>query len=132
VDLSAALTVEPTTTRPRSDRDANALVGSRCLSCRTPSWPGRAICHQCGSADLVSETFSRTGTLITHTLVHVPRPGLVTPYMLGQIQLDAEGPLVFGQVTGLEADAPVPTAVHCVLGQPGDQPWYWFAAGILA
>jgi uncharacterized OB-fold protein len=128
VDLSAALSIEPTTSRRRSDRASQSLVGSRCLSCRTPSWPGRAICHQCGSADLDEETFSHTGTLITHTLVHVPRPGLSTPYMLGQIQLDTGGPLVFGQVIGLPADAPVPTAVRSVIGEPTAQPWYWFAA----
>ena len=48
--------------------------------------------------------------------------------MLGQIQLDAGGPLVFGQVTGLPADAAVPTPVYTVLGGPGAQPWYWFEA----
>ena len=128
MDLSAALGIEPTTLRRRSDPFAQSLVGSRCQACRTPSWPGRAICHQCGSADLAEETFSHTGTLVTHTLVHVPRPGLTAPYMLGQIQLDDEGPLIFGQVTGLPADAPVPSPVRCVIGEPGAQPWYWFAA----
>ena len=126
MDLSLALDVIGSGQRRRADLDLHRLVGTRCTNCSVPSWPGRAICHQCGSADLVAETFSATGTLITHTTVHVPLPGLPAPYMLGQVQLDDNGPLVFGQLRALPSDVAVPSAVSTVLGDPAVTPWYWF------
>ena len=126
MDLSSALDVIGSDQRPRADREQNRLIGTRCNECNVPSWPGRAICHHCGSPDLATETFSATGRLTTHTTVHVPLPGLEAPYMLGQVQLDDNGPSVFGQVRGLPADAAVPCTVTTALGDPVATPWYWF------
>jgi uncharacterized protein len=126
VGLSRALDAKGSSSRRRSDPDTGSLVGTRCSSCSAPSWPGRAVCHQCGSAEVHEEVFSPSGTLVTHTTVHVARPGLEVPYMLGQIQLDDDGPLVFGQVRDISADAAVPRPVVVRLGVSDDSPWYWF------
>jgi uncharacterized protein len=128
VDLSAALEVAGSASRRRADADSARLVGTRCADCRAPSWPGRSVCHQCGSSHVREEVFSRSGLLVTHTTVHVPRAGLDAPYMLGQVALDNDGPLVFAQIRGLSSDAAVPCPVRSVLATPGSSPWYWFEA----
>ena len=129
MDLSVAVDAPLTVQRRRVDPGSHALVGTRCQDCAVPCWPSRSVCHQCGSADVVEEVFSSTGTLVTHTMSHVGRPGLEAPYMLGQVQVDDGGPLVFGQVRELDADAGVPCAVRTVVGEPDDSPSYWFEPG---
>jgi uncharacterized OB-fold protein len=67
------------------------------------------------------------GQLITYTTVHVPRPGLTVPYTLGQVSIP-NGPLVFGQIRGMDGHPALPLPVHLALANedsvPG--PWYWF------
>lgn len=126
MDLSAALEVAGSASRRRADAASARLVGTRCADCRACSWPGRAVCHRCGSPCVREEVFSRSGVLVTHTTVHVPRPGLEAPYMLGQVALDDDGPLVFAQIRGLSSSAEVPCRVRSVLASAGSTPWYWF------
>jgi uncharacterized OB-fold protein len=128
VDLRAALYVAGTASRRRGDPESGRLAGSRCADCGVPSWPGRAVCHQCGSPHVREEVFSPSGMLITHTMVYVSRQGLDAPYMLGQVALDDGGPLVFAQIRGLDAGAAVPCPVRVVIGAAGSTPWYWFEA----
>lgn len=127
MDVRPAMESPLTGDRPRADHAAGRLAGTRCTSCSAPSWPARSICHRCGSPALQSEKFSPTGSLLTYTTVHVPRPGLETPYTLGQVHLDADGPVVFGHVRGLAKNAKVPCRVRLVLAEDTDNvPWYWF------
>lgn len=127
MDLSAALELSPTGDRPRADRAQGTLIGSRCGACGTSVWPARAVCHRCGSAEVASVPFARSGSLLTFTEVHVPRAGLETPYTLGQVRIDEDGPVVFGHIRGLAADAAVPLRVSLHLAEePDDVPWYWF------
>ena len=114
MEMSSGIDVTPTGARPRWDRDLGALVGSRCDSCDTVVWPGRAFCHRCGEPAMRATAFATTGSLLTHTTVWVPRPGLRTPYTLGQVKLD-DGPLIFGHVQGVTAATLVPAAVRLVL-----------------
>ena len=125
MDLTPGLNAALTSERRRIDADTSGLVGSRCSVCGTASWPSRAVCQQCGSTALGEEVFASAGTLVTHTTAHVPRPGLDAPYMLGQVQLDGRGPLVFGVIRDLPPDAPVPAPVRTVLGD-GEGLVYWF------
>ena len=126
MDVTPALRSPLTSDRPRADHEAGRLSGTRCPSCAAPSWPARSICHRCGCPALDVEEFSPSGSLLTYTNVHVPRPGLETPYMLGQVHLDANGPVVFGHVRGLAQATKVPCPVRLVLADPGTVPWYWF------
>ena len=124
MDLSAALETTPTGMRPRLDRDADRLIGSRCQACGATSWPSRAVCQRCGSAAIEEIAMARTGTLLTHTEVWVRRPGLEPPYVLGQVDLD-DGPLIFTHVRGLPEDARVPFPVQIVVGGEDAMPAFW-------
>ncbi len=105
------------------------LVGTRCRTCGTPSWPGRAVCFHCGSGDSEETAFSPTGLLTTYTVVWVSRPGLEPPYSLGQVTLD-DGVNLYAHVRGLEDDARVPLRVRLVLdGRAEAFPSFWFIPG---
>lgn len=70
--------------------------------------------------------FEPRGTLITHTEVWTPRPGLSVPYRLGQVWLD-DGPAIFCHVRELAPGRPVPLPVRLVLS--ADEvavPPFWF------
>lgn len=127
MELIDAIDMPNTSARPRTR--GGALVGSRCPTCRAPSFPSRAVCHRCGAPAPAPETFARTGRLVTWTRVHVPRPGLSQPYMLGQVQLDDAGPLVFGQVRADEDRLTAGRRVLVVAGDPGETPYWFEAAG---
>ncbi|NLU73410.1 hypothetical protein HCC61_12105 [Streptomyces sp. HNM0575] len=125
--LERALERKPTGERPRFDPDGNRLVGSRCPDCAATAWPARAVCHRCGGPDVQEVPFARTATLLTVTEVHVPRPGLEVPYMLGQAALDDGGPLLFGRVRGLSEPVSLPCPVDLVVGETDEgRPTYWF------
>lgn len=119
--LEAALARAHTGDRPRTDVAAGTLAGSRCARCAATAWPGRAVCHRCGSADVYDCAFADHGTLLSYTRVMVPRPGLESPYVLGQVRI-ADGPIVFGTVTGLAAAASVPCPVRVRVAPDR----YWF------
>lgn len=85
----------------RSDGDgAVALLARRCSACGWCSWPPRAACPACASADLVDTELSGAASLHAVT---VDRLGglLGRPHLVGQAQM-AEGTFVQGYV-----DAPV-------------------------
>lgn len=126
MDLSAALHATPTGERRRIDREMGTLVGSRCRHCGAASWPERAICFRCGSADLDHVAFSAHGQLLTYTTVWIPRPGIAPPYTLGLVRLD-DGVSVFAHLRALPAEARVPLAVRLILApDEGAIPPFWF------
>jgi uncharacterized OB-fold protein len=126
MDLTAAIDAPLIPTRRRADRSAGTLVGGRCTSCGAAAWPRRAICFACGAAAIVEEEFASTGTLLTHTTVYVPRPGLDTPYTIGQVEID-DGPRVFCHVRGVRENTTVPCAVEVAFSSRDDAvPLFWF------
>jgi uncharacterized OB-fold protein len=71
-------------------------------------------------------TFPPRGTLITHTEVWTPRPGLEVPDRLAQVAVE-DGPTIFCHVRGLENGRSVPLPVHLVLADAEDAvPPFWF------
>jgi uncharacterized OB-fold protein len=126
MDLSPALEATPSLDRSRFDRETARLIGSRCEQCGTVSWPARAICHHCGSADVRELVLSPEGDLVTYTTVWVSRPGLTAPYTLGQVDLP-EGVRVFAHIRGLAPETLVPHAVHLVPAEEESSiPPFWF------
>jgi len=126
VDLTAALQAPSSLERRRVDRATGRLTGTRCADCGTVSWPGRAVCHHCGSAATSEFALSSHGELITCTTVWISRPGLVPPFTLGQIDLP-EGARVFGHVRSLPEHARVPLPVQLVMAPEDDAiPPFWF------
>lgn len=129
MELDAALRAVPTGDRRRFDRDAGVLVGTRCADCGGVAWPGRAVCHRCGSPSVVEQAFGGAGRLESYTEVMVPRPGLENPYVLGQIRLQ-DGPVVFGRVVGLVEPVDLPCTVRTRIGPgPDGAVSYWFEKG---
>jgi uncharacterized OB-fold protein len=127
VELSRAIDAVPVLERPRIDRDAASLSGSRCPECGAVSWPARAVCHRCGAAGLEVIAISQVGSLISFTRCWVPRPGLEPPFTIGQVKFP-EGVTVFGHVRGLPEGVRVPTPVRVVLAADEDTvPAFWFA-----
>lgn len=124
--LTAALDATPTGSRPRLDTGRRTLVGSRCTACGAHAWPARAVCHRCGAAPLDPVDLPTEGSLLTFTTVWVPRPGLESPYALGQVDLG--GLLsVFAHVHGLPPKTRVPVPVRLELAADATSvPPFWF------
>ncbi|WP_041775867.1 OB-fold domain-containing protein [Blastococcus saxobsidens] len=71
--------------------------------------------------------FANRGRILSYTTVWVARPGLAPPYTLGQIQLDDDGPLVFGHIRELGDGTRVPVPVRMVVADTDDAvPPFWF------
>ena len=114
MDLSAAIDARSTLERERIDRAAGQLRGSRCGNCAAAAWPARAVCPHCGAAAMEEVAFGNRGTLKTFTTVWIPRPGLPTPYVLGQVDLD-DGVRLFARGEGSLDDLRVPCPVRIVV-----------------
>jgi uncharacterized OB-fold protein len=126
MDLSAAIEASSTLERPRVDFHAGKLLGSRCMRCSTAAWPARAVCPRCGAAEMTNVAFNGRGTLTSFTTVWIPRPGLPTPYVLGQVDLD-EGVRVFARGEGTPENVQVPARVRIVVSpDPGAPTAFWF------
>jgi uncharacterized OB-fold protein len=65
-----------------------------------------------------------TGILVSYTRVWVARPGLPTPYLLGQIQI--ADTTFFAQIRDLPAGARVPLPVRLALPEAADTVDFWF------
>ncbi|CAJ62159.1 MULTISPECIES: Zn-ribbon domain-containing OB-fold protein [Frankia] len=76
----------------------------KCDACGTLALPPRRRCLNCGSEDGWSLTpLPRTGEVYTVVTVHVPVPGLPTPYSLAIVQLDGVDVRALVKVTGAPA-----------------------------
>jgi uncharacterized OB-fold protein len=127
MSLSDAVQDRNLVDRPAIDRDAGTLRGTVCRACGLRSWPGRAICHRCGSPDGIDVDLEQTGTLLSFTTVHVARPNIPAPYTLGQVRL-GEDVIVHAHVHDLGAEAVVPMPVQLVVApDPLHVPALWFA-----
>jgi uncharacterized protein len=116
----------PAAGRPRFSASEGVLLGSECAACSTRSWPGRSLCHHCGSPDVAAVPLGSEGVLTTFTTVHVSRPGLAAPYVLGQLRLD-DGTRLFAHVRRLAEDAATPIRVRLVFSADEQSiPPFWF------
>lgn len=76
----------------------------RCDACGTLALPARYRCLECGSEDGWTLTpLPRTGAVYTGVTVHVPVPGLPTPYSLVIVELDGTDVRALVKVTGVPA-----------------------------
>ena len=76
----------------------------RCDACGALAFPPRYRCLQCGSEAGWSLTpLPRRGEVYTVTTVHVPVPGLLTPYSLVIVELDGVDVRALVKVTGVPA-----------------------------
>jgi len=126
MELNAVLGATNTGARSRINRATGRLIGSRCENCGSVSWPSRAVCQRCGEAATRKLDLSDRGTLITFTSVWVPRPGLPTPYILGQVDIE-DGVRIFAHGRRITEEHHVPLAVRIVLNEVSDvvPPFYF-------
>jgi uncharacterized OB-fold protein len=76
----------------------------RCDACGTLAFPPRYRCLGCGSEDGWSLVpLPRGGAVYTAVTVHVPVPGLPTPYSLAIVELDGVEVRALVKVTGVPA-----------------------------
>lgn len=126
MELSTAIERPEFPSRAKYDAGRQVLVGSECKACGTRSWPGRSVCNRCGSPDLVEADLAVTGALIAYTIVHVARPGLPAPYILGQVLLQ-DGVRIYSHVRGLGEQVRVPVPVQLTVASEEDAlPRFWF------
>ncbi|ETR78691.1 AcaC [Afipia sp. P52-10] len=86
--------------------DPLALVGARCKACENFSFPPRAFCPACFSADKLERRPLRgEGTVFTFTVVRQAPAGHAVPYVLAFVDLH-EGVRIMAQVRA------EPEAVH--------------------
>jgi uncharacterized OB-fold protein len=73
----------------------------RCGTCRTLAFPPRFRCLECGAeAGWGTAALPRTGEVYSAVTVHVPVPGLPTPYSLAIVELDGVDVRALVKVTG--------------------------------
>lgn len=112
--------------RTKINHARRRLVGSRCDSCGTTAWPGRPVCQRCWTVPTTEIELSPTGTLVSFTTIHIARPGLPAPYVLGQVYLD-DGLTVFAVGRDLAPNSTVPMQVRLdVASAPGVTPPFVF------
>jgi uncharacterized OB-fold protein len=75
-----------------------------CDACGTLAFPPRRRCLNCGSeAGWTLTPLPRTGAVYTAVTVHVPVPGLPTPYSLAIVELDGTDVRALVKITGVPA-----------------------------
>ena len=117
--------IQPLAERLSLDPDSGCLVGSVCNSCLATSWPSRALCQRCGSLTKIGHPFSQIGTLLSFAKTWVPRPGVPSPYVLGQVELD--GCIVSSHIRELSENDRVPLRVRVVIPrEPDGALSFWF------
>ncbi|MBI2846677.1 MAG: OB-fold domain-containing protein [Chloroflexi bacterium] len=87
------------------------LIGIRCKSCGTCSFPKTYIKHRpdCKQPELEEVLLSKRGKLSTYTVQHYPPPptfkydGDFAPYAIGEVAFP-EGVEVFGIITGCKPE----------------------------
>ena len=80
------------------------LIGSKCGSCQTISFPKRKICPQCLEQEKISVIpLSRCGSLYSFSINQVAPEGFNAPYITGRIDLP-ENVRIFSVITDCEPD----------------------------
>jgi uncharacterized OB-fold protein len=64
------------------------LVATRCNKCERVAYPSRQVCPHCGSQELESTSLSRSGKVVTSTVVHVAPTDLQmeAPYAMAIVE----------------------------------------------
>jgi len=73
------------------------LIGNKCSGCGQIYFPARTYCLECFDAEMERVKIGSEGTLYSFTVVHMPSPHFVPPYMVGWIDV-TEGIRVFSPI----------------------------------
>lgn len=74
---------------------AGQLVGGRCTTCETVLLPPRPVCFECGGREITIEEQPKTGTIVSHTMIHKAAPAFseLEPFPVAIVELDSSGRL---------------------------------------
>lgn len=87
-----------------SSEDSTYLIGSKCKICDYTSFPLKTVCVKCRRDDTMEELkLGPYGILENFALMRVGPPDFSPPYMVGYVRM-MEGPVIFSQITGCEAE----------------------------
>ncbi len=77
------------------------MEAAKCRTCGTLSYPHRYRCLSCGSEAAVDVVaLPRDATIYTMSTIHVPVPGLTSPYSLVLVELGESGVRLLVKLTG--------------------------------
>jgi uncharacterized OB-fold protein len=68
-----------------TDHEPPRFVGSACTTCGALSFPARRRCGRCHGTEFTAELVAPVGELYSYTVVHLGRPGMATPYVIGVV-----------------------------------------------
>jgi hypothetical protein len=70
-----------------------------CNKCGKWFFPPRLVCDKCGHREFTTKAMKRTGTILTHTVIHTPSKNFTdqAPIALAVVEMD-DGPRVTTQV----------------------------------
>ncbi|MEW6444305.1 MAG: OB-fold domain-containing protein [bacterium] len=88
----------------RDAPDGGALLGNRCRSCRQVFFPKAKLCLACLHQELEEVVLSRTGTLYSYTIAHMPSSRFQPPCAMGFVDLP-EGLRIFAPLKPAEGRA---------------------------
>ena len=107
------------------------LVGARCTSCATHTFPAQAGCPRCGGVTEVVPLPTR-GTVWSWTVQRIApkspfvHEGEYEPFTVGYVDLGVVK--VEGRLAGAPGSWAIGDAAELVLGDEGAIPPYWFTA----
>ena len=79
------------------------VLGLKCESCGTQTFPAQGVCSSCGSDNLEVTEMKPEGTIRTFTVIRVAPEGMKPPYVIAMVELD-EGPWVPGNLVDMNPD----------------------------
>lgn len=94
-----------TTTEPSTELNAEAIIGTHCVTCERSFYPARDLCPTCWATGLPAHRLAMTGTVATWTVVRMGKR-FETPYAL--CYADFEGDVrVLGRVVNWSEEQPL-------------------------
>jgi len=89
---------------PSSPGEKPYLIGAKCGTCGTVTFPKRDVCPRCvAKATMEEYRIYRGGKLNTFSIVNAALPGFKAPSIQAYVDLE-EGPRIWSLITGIEPD----------------------------
>jgi uncharacterized OB-fold protein len=76
-----------------------------CNKCGKWFFPPRLVCDKCGHREFTTKAMKRTGTILTHTVIHTPPKPFAdqAPFAVAVVEMD-DGPRITTQVVDYQPE----------------------------
>ena len=91
------------------------LTTTYCSECNERHWPPRHMCPKCYGIELDWIELQQEGVLETFTEIGVALSEFNAPYLVGCLQLDDNGPMIFARMRNCTRDS-VKMGMRCKIG----------------